>query len=101
MVEKIPSVINSVPSLTDFFEKLFPGDIYSVEIALDLSELESLTKERKIIKRKIEDILTNNNNNDNNNNNNKKLTIWIPSSLYQSLPLPHPTTIPCPFRKLQ
>lgn len=88
MVERIPSVINSVPSLTDFFEKLFPGDIYSVELALDLTELESLIEERKRIKRKIEFILSNM------KDDSTRPTVWIHSRIYHSLPEPHPSELP-------
>jgi hypothetical protein len=46
MVEKVPILLRSAPALESFFEKLFPGELYSVEVALDLTELDALTKVR-------------------------------------------------------
>lgn len=49
MIERIPSHLRSAKELTKFFEKMFPEDVYTVEIALDLSELNSKCKERKTV----------------------------------------------------
>lgn len=40
MLEHIPVAIRSAPMLEAFFEKLFPGEVFSVEVALDLNALE-------------------------------------------------------------
>jgi hypothetical protein len=49
MLEHIPPALRSAPMLREFFEKLFPGDVYSVEVALDLSELDSLVQTRATV----------------------------------------------------
>ena len=54
MIEKIPSDIKSTPALYEFFEKIFPGDIYSIELALDLKELDKLINERHEIRIRLE-----------------------------------------------
>jgi len=54
MIEKLPSKLRSTPILIDFFERLFPNEIYSVELALDLNELEDLTNHRKKIRHNLE-----------------------------------------------
>ncbi|RYG67263.1 hypothetical protein EON64_07835, partial [archaeon] len=53
-VENIPASLRSAPMLTDFFERIFAGDVYSVEIALDLKELEDLTAHRREVRNKLE-----------------------------------------------
>ena len=54
MVEKVPISLRSAPALEAFFEKLFPGGVYSVEVALDLNELDALTLERRLIRNALE-----------------------------------------------
>ena len=38
MIEKVPITLRSAPALEAFFENLFPNDIHSVEVALDLKD---------------------------------------------------------------
>ena len=47
MVEKVPMNLRSAPALENFFENVFPGDVHSVEVALDLKELDLMTKHRR------------------------------------------------------
>jgi hypothetical protein len=54
IVENVPNDIKSVPMLTNYFEALFPGQIYSVEIALDVSNLEFLCDSRQTVRNKLE-----------------------------------------------
>jgi hypothetical protein len=54
MVEHIPPALRSAPKLRAFFEKLFPGDIYAVEVSLDLHELDALVDARVSIRDKLE-----------------------------------------------
>jgi hypothetical protein len=49
MVERIPSQLRSAVELHKFFENLFPGEVYTVEIALDLTELNRVDAERKAV----------------------------------------------------
>lgn len=54
MVENIPAHLRSAKALEQFFDKLFPGEIYCVEVTLDLRELNALNYERKVIRDKLE-----------------------------------------------
>jgi hypothetical protein len=54
LVEKVPITLRSAPALEAFYEKLFPGDVYSVEVALDLNELDILTTHRRRVRDKLE-----------------------------------------------
>jgi hypothetical protein len=54
MLEKIPSSLRSTGILQDFFERLFPEDVYAVEIALDLNELAELVERRKQVRNALE-----------------------------------------------
>jgi hypothetical protein len=61
MIENVPSSLQSAPALKDFFEKLFPGEsvsfnsidlhqpdnVFSIEIMLELKQLESICEHRK------------------------------------------------------
>ncbi len=47
MIERIPSHLRSAKALYEYFNKLFPGDVFTVEIALDLSELDAKNAKRK------------------------------------------------------
>lgn len=53
-VEKVPSSLRSAPALRNYFENIFPNDVYSVEIALDLTELDKMTTERRKIRNELE-----------------------------------------------
>lgn len=53
-IEHIPPSLRSAPKLRAFFDKLFPGDIYAVEVSLDLHELDSLVATRGKIRDKLE-----------------------------------------------
>lgn len=46
MVERIPPTLRSAIALKNYFEKLFPDDVYHVEVALDLHDLNAVTKKR-------------------------------------------------------
>lgn len=54
LVEKLPGKLRTELELTNFFEKLFPNDVHSVEIALDLDELDILIAERKNVRNHLE-----------------------------------------------
>lgn len=54
MLEKIPASLRSTTILKDFFERLFPGDLFAVEIALDLNELDELATRRKQVRNSLE-----------------------------------------------
>lgn len=54
MIEKIPAHLRSSEALFQFFNRLFPGDVYTVEVALDLSELNSLCSQRKDVVSSLE-----------------------------------------------
>lgn len=47
MIERIPGHLRSAAALREFFERIFPGDVYTIEIALDLKELDALNAKRK------------------------------------------------------
>ena len=47
MVEKVPTSLRSAQGLADFFDNLFPGEVYSIQLAADLSQLDSFVAERK------------------------------------------------------
>jgi hypothetical protein len=54
LIEKIPASLRSEPRLRAFFEKLFPNEVFSVEIALNLGELDDLCDRRHQIRDKLE-----------------------------------------------
>ena len=54
MVERIPPEMRSAELLRKFFDKLFPGDVYTVEVAVDLKVLNQKCRERKKIRDKLE-----------------------------------------------
>lgn len=54
MVEHLPAPLRSAEPLFAFFEKLFPGDVYSVEVTLDLKELDSMVNYRREVRDKLE-----------------------------------------------
>jgi hypothetical protein len=63
------------------------GDVYSVELALDLHELESLVQERKQIKHLADKCIIKF------NTSKRRKQIWIPSNFYEDLPGISPTPI--------
>lgn len=50
MIEHIPGKMRSAAALREFFERIFPGDVYTVEIALDIKELDALNAKRKRVR---------------------------------------------------
>jgi len=46
MIEKVPAKLRSPPMLRDFFEKLFPGQVYDADIMFDLADLDEAAKQR-------------------------------------------------------
>lgn len=57
MVERISPELRSAPSLYAFFEKIFPGEIYAVEVALDLNELDRVVLQRRRIRDRLETLI--------------------------------------------
>lgn len=47
MVEKIPAPLRTTQALADFFDNMFPGEVYSIQIACDLSQLDNMIAERR------------------------------------------------------
>lgn len=54
MVERVPAALRSGPMLAGFFERLYPGEFYSAEVAMDLHELEAVAAKRKRVRNKLE-----------------------------------------------
>lgn len=54
MIERIPGDLRSAEKLREHFERIFPGQVYHVEIALDLKQLDSLNAKRKRLRDKLE-----------------------------------------------
>lgn len=54
MVERIPGHLRSAEALFQFFDKIFPGQVYNVEVALDLSQLDNLAAQRKSVRYHLE-----------------------------------------------
>ncbi len=54
MVERIPGHLRSAEALFQFFDKIFPGQVYNVEVALDLSQLDNLSSQRKSVRYNLE-----------------------------------------------
>ena len=54
MIERIPAHLRSSDALYQFFDKLFPNDVYTVEIALDLTDLDAKNAKRKRLRHKLE-----------------------------------------------
>jgi hypothetical protein len=50
MIERIPSHLRSAQALYEYFHKMFPNDVYTVEIALDLQELDAKNAKRKRVR---------------------------------------------------
>jgi len=47
MVEKIPASLRTAQALAQFFDNLFPGEVYSVQLAADLQLLDTLVSSRR------------------------------------------------------
>eukprot|EP00981_Chlorochromonas_danica_P012618 scaffold5218_cov150-Ochromonas_danica.AAC.10 len=78
-IENLPIALRSTPALTDFFERIFPGEVFGVEIALDLKDLEDLTARRKEVRNALEKAIalfqaTG-----------RRPLIWLPMGYYQDL----------------
>lgn len=54
MIERIPGSLRSADAIYKFFDKLFPGEVFHVEVALDLHELDALNSLRKQLRYKLE-----------------------------------------------
>ena len=54
MVECIPPSLRSASALREFFERLFPGEVAHVEVALDLGELQSMIYKRQNTRNALE-----------------------------------------------
>lgn len=54
MVEKVPTSLRSAQAMADFFDNLFPGEVYSIQLACDLSQLDALVAERKTVRDRLE-----------------------------------------------
>lgn len=54
MVERIPGSLRSAEALHKFFDKLFPGQVYHVEVSLDIAELNDMNYQRKDIRWRLE-----------------------------------------------
>jgi len=80
MVERIPPGLRSAPSLYAFFEQIFPGDIYAVEVALDLNELDRVVLQRRQIRDRLEKLIAEF------KINNVRPTIIVSSEFYKNMP---------------
>jgi hypothetical protein len=54
LVENVPRSLRAAPALRAFFEQLFPGDVYSVELPLELEDLEQTVARRRDVQFKLE-----------------------------------------------
>eukprot|EP01031_Cornospumella_fuschlensis_P031102 gene31102-37587_t len=54
MIEHIPAHLRSAQALYKFFDKLFPNEVYAVEISLDIAELDAMNYKRKRLRAKLE-----------------------------------------------
>lgn len=54
MIERLPTSLRSTSALEAFFDKLFPGQIFNVEVAVDLNDLEDLVHNRRLVRNKLE-----------------------------------------------
>jgi hypothetical protein len=54
MVEKVPTSLRSAQAMADLFDNLFPGEVYSIQLACDLSQLDALVAERKTVRDRLE-----------------------------------------------
>lgn len=49
MIEKIPNTLRSGPVLKEFFDSVFPGEVFTVELILKLKDLDRLNDRRKAV----------------------------------------------------
>ena len=82
MVERIPPGLRSAPSLYAFFEQIFPGDVYAVEVALDLHELDRVVFQRRQVRDRLERLITES------KITNKRPSILVPTEFYKNMPEP-------------
>lgn len=54
MVENIPPSLQSSPRLQHFFDRIFPNQVFSVQLCLDLHELEDVVHHRRHVRDRIE-----------------------------------------------
>jgi hypothetical protein len=54
MITNLPQELQSAPQLTAFFEKLFPNQVYHVEIALQTDEIDKLSVARVQVRNDLE-----------------------------------------------
>lgn len=54
MIERIPPHLRSAQALRKFFDKIFPGEVFTVEVALDIAELDAMNAKRKRLRAKLE-----------------------------------------------
>lgn len=54
MVERVPAHLQSGPLLRQFFERLFPGQVFSAELCLDLRELDEVLAQRRTARDRVE-----------------------------------------------
>ena len=54
MVEQIPRELRSETALFDYFDRLFPGKVHSTNVILNLPELESMSRKKLRITRRLE-----------------------------------------------
>lgn len=57
MLEKVPIRLRSADKLYEYFNELFPNEIYTVEISLDLTELNSYSNQSKFYRNKLEKVI--------------------------------------------
>lgn len=57
MIERIPPHFRSAEALYTFFNNLFPGEVYSVEVSLDLKKLNAICSERRNVRDSLEEAL--------------------------------------------
>ncbi len=57
MIEKVPVPLRNPKVLKSFFSRLFPDDVYSIEFAVDLKEIDVLCAERSKMRYELEKAL--------------------------------------------
>jgi hypothetical protein len=87
MLEHLPSQLRSVESLKAFFETIYPGQVHSVELTLDLGELDSVVARRRDVRDKLEHAIAA----WEASHRKTRPTIWVNRSFYAALSNPLPT----------
>ena len=54
MVENVPPSLQSSPRLQHFFDRIFPNQVFSVQLCLDLHELEDVVSHRRQVRDRVE-----------------------------------------------